>query len=270
MDDHNRQRRHHDLLTDHASKSRFTTQPARSLNQSSGPDRLRPTPINTSPQTPRSISTSSNYAGYYQESQASFSSSNMPSAALGGYGTEYAQDGRQQSQNFGGYGTAAMMYNVPQPSTQNSVYDTQQFGSRQATNLQIMAPDVASTYFGPDAANASSSSLHQSSQPSASTANVYQQSPSIQYGGNMSGISGVQQTPGSADVSMNEDPEYSDGALEEKWINYQRQLGTIFQDITSGSLEAASETLLSISSWLLSQVVDLGTYKTCTSLHIRL
>jgi hypothetical protein len=193
----------------------------------------------------------------------------MPSAALGGYGTDYAQDGRQQSHNFGGYGTAAMMYNVPQPSTQNSVYDTQQFGSRQATSLQMMAPDVASTYFGPEATNASTSNLHQSSQPSGSTANVYQQSPSMQYGGSMSGISGVQQTPGSADISMNDNPEYSDGALEEKWINYQRQLGTIFQDIAGGSLETASETLLSISSWLLSQVVDLGMCKTCTSLHIR-
>lgn len=75
----------------------------------------------------------------------------------------------------------------------------------------------------------------------------------------MSGVNTVQQTPTNADVSMTEENEYSDGALEEKWINYQRQLGSVFQDILSGSLESASETLISISGWLLSQVVDLGT-----------
>lgn len=57
---------------------------------------------------------------------------------------------------------------------------------------------------------------------------------------------------------MTEENDYADGALEEKWVNYQRQLGTIFQDIASGSLEAASETLLGISAWLLTQVKDLG------------
>jgi hypothetical protein len=70
------------------------------------------------------------------------------------------------------------------------------------------------------------------------------------------------QATASADVSMTEDHEYAEGALEEKWVSYQRQLGSIFQDIFNGSLESASETLLSVTSWLLSQVADLGMYIT--------
>lgn len=79
----------------------------------------------------------------------------------------------------------------------------------------------------------------------------------MSYASNMSNVAAMQQPSASADVSMAEDDDYQDGALEEKWINYQRQLGTIFQEIVSGSLQSASETL-SVSSWLLSQVANLG------------
>ena len=80
------------------------------------------------------------------------------------------------------------------------------------------------------------------------------------YSSNMPSGSAVHQTPGSADVSMAEEADYSDGALEEKWINYQRQLATVFQDVSRGSLHSASETVLTISNWLLSQVADLGMF----------
>ena len=182
----------------------------------------------------------------------------MPPAAIGGYGSDYNQDNRQHSQSFGGYNTAAMMYNVPQPNTQGPVYDAQQLGSRQPAAMQMMTPDVASTYFGPDAANASASSLHPSAQGSSSSTSVYQQNPLMNYTSNMPSVGSVQPAQGSAEGSINEDAEYSDNALAEKWHDYQRQLATIFQDIASGSLEGASETLLIISSWLLSQVADLG------------
>jgi hypothetical protein len=57
-------------------------------------------------------------------------------------------------------------------------------------------------------------------------------------------------------------PRSPNGALEEKWVSYQRQLGSIFEEILNWSLESASETLLSVTSWLLSQVADLGMYYT--------
>ncbi|EXM13041.1 hypothetical protein FoTM2_017193 [Fusarium oxysporum f. sp. vasinfectum] len=71
-------------------------------------------------------------------------------------------------------------------------------------------------------------------------------------------MSTLPQTENAANVSMTDDHNYAEGALEEKWVRYQRQLGSMFQDIVNGSLESASETLLSVTSWLLSQVADLG------------
>lgn len=257
MDDPSRQRRHNDSLGQHASSARFGSQPSRSVPSGSN-DRYRPAPIDTSPHTPRSVGDSGNYSSYYQEPTSGFSSTSMPSAGIAGYGSDYSQDGRQHPQSFSGYNTAAMMYNVAQPNTQPPVYDAQQFGSRQPAAMQMVTPDVTSTYFGADAANASASSLHPSAHGPSSSTSVYQQNPPMNYTSNMPSVGAVQQAQGSTEVPMNEDPEYSDGALEEKWHNYQRQLAAIFQDIASGSLDSASETLLTISNWLLSQVADLG------------
>lgn len=82
----------------------------------------------------------------------------------------------------------------------------------------------------------------------------------MNYASNMLNVGVMAQATASADNFITEDYEHSDGTLEEKWVNYQRQLGTIFQEIMNGSLESASETLLSVTSWLLSQVADLGMY----------
>ncbi|KAM0558463.1 hypothetical protein ACHAPJ_004653 [Fusarium lateritium] len=192
----------------------------------------------------------------------------MPGTAIA-YGSEYGQDSRQQSQSFGGYGAAAtMMYNVAQPSAQNPVYDAQQFSSRQPAAMQMMTPDVASTYFGSETGSSGGPSLQHSAQGASGSANVYQQSNALNYASNsMSSVSAMPQATASADVSMTDDHDYAEGALEEKWVSYQRQLATIFQEIVSGSLESASETLLSVTSWLLSQVADLGLNLDDTNLH---
>jgi hypothetical protein len=88
-----------------------------------------------------------------------------------------------------------------------------------------------------------------------------QQSSAVNYSANLPGVGGAQQAPASADVSVPDEPEFSEGALEEKWLAYQQKLGTVFQSIFNGALQEASETLLTISDWLLSQVVDLGEYR---------
>ncbi|KAH7166193.1 hypothetical protein EDB81DRAFT_838773 [Dactylonectria macrodidyma] len=270
MDNSNRMRRQNEQPVHPASNQRYPlhdpSQQRRTLAASSN-DRYRPAPINTSPSPARGMGGAGNYNTYYQEPTASFSTANMPAAAMA-YGSEYGADSRQQTQGFGGYGNAAtMMYNVAQPSTQTPVYDAQQFGSRQPAAMQMMTPDVASTYFGSEAGGAGGQGLQQPAQGSGASANVYQQNTQMGYAGNMSSVSGMQQTPASADVSMTEDHDYAEGALEEKWVNYQRQLGTIFQEIVAGSLESASETLLSVSNWLLTQVADLGLNLDDTNLH---
>ena len=74
----------------------------------------------------------------------------------------------------------------------------------------------------------------------------------------MPGVSAMQQSAGGAGAGAAQDRRDHDAALGERWINYQRQLGTVFQDVKAGSLESAAETLLSLSNWLLTQVTDLG------------
>ncbi|CAG9999872.1 unnamed protein product [Clonostachys byssicola] len=267
MDDPNRQRRLNDSVSQqNVPNSRYASQSSRAVAGAAHAERFRSAPVN-SPQTPRALAGNAGYSSYYPDSNTPFPATNIPSTAMGTYGSEYAHDGR-----LGNYNTAAMMYNVAQPNSQAPVYDAQQFGSRQTAAMQMMPPDVASTYFGADAAaNPSASGLQQPAHGTSSSAGVYQQSPSMNYASTMPGVSAVQQAAANADVSINEDTntnnEFSDGALEEKWISYQRQLGSVFQDILSGSLENASETLLTISGWLLSQVVDLGLTLDDSSLH---
>ena len=259
MDDHTRHRRLNDSLGHHASNSKYTPQPSSGLPVSSGRGDRFHMASNTSPQTPRTMGTGTNYSSYYQEPTNSFTSSTNMSA----YGSDYGQDGRQQShQSFGSYNPTAMMYSgVAQPNPQTPVYDAQQFGSRQSAALSMMTPDVTSTYFGTEPASTSAPGLQHSATNPAS--GIYQQqSGTVNYSANLPGVSGAQQAPGSADVSVNEEPEYSEGALEEKWLAYQQKLGAVFQNILNGALQEASETLLTISDWLLSQVVDLGEYKT--------
>jgi hypothetical protein len=261
MDESYHRRRHNEPPAHHASQSRYpnqsTSQSSRSPAAGSG-ERFRPAPINTSPSAARSVGSAANYGNYYQEPSAAFSATNMPTAAMG-YGTDYGHEGRAQAQGFGGYNAANMMYNVPNPSPQASVYDAQQFAQRQPAAMQIMTPDVTSAYFNAEAGGGSAANMQPSAQSSAVTTNVYQQTPSMSYG-SMSGVNTVQQTPSNADVSMGDDQAYADGALQEKWNNYQRQLGTVFQDVVDDSLENAAETLLGVSTWLLSQVADLGVH----------
>lgn len=207
-----------------------------------------------------------NYSSYYQEPQSAFSAPNMSATAMT-YGADYGSDTRGQNQSFGNYNAGMMMYNVPQPNTQTPVYDTQPFTQRQQqTSMSMMAPDVASTYFGSEAGGAAPSSLQHAGQGSGAASGEYQQQGGhMNYSGSMSSVNSMQQQQqqqqqgaAGANSAASEGHDYRDAALEEKWLNYQRQLGTVFQDVKNGSLESASETLLALSSWLLTQVTDLG------------
>ncbi|KAF4990002.1 hypothetical protein FGRMN_8776 [Fusarium graminum] len=271
MDDSNRMRRQNEPPVHSNPNQRYSlhdpSQQRRSLAGVSN-DRYRPASLANPPPSGRGMGGAGNYSSYYSEPSASFSAASMAGTAIA-YGSEYGQDSRQQPQSFSGYGPATtMMYNVGQPGAQNTVYDAQQFSSRQPAAMQMMTPDVASTYFGSETGNSGGPSMQQSTHGSSGSANVYQQSNAMSYASNsMSSVSAMPQATASADVSMTEEHEYGEGALEEKWVSYQRQLGSIFQEIVNGSLESASETLLSVTSWLLSQVADLGLNLDDTNLH---
>lgn len=267
MDDPSRRRRQNEPPVQQASNPRYPPQvpsPHNSSLTTSAGDRYRPAPLNTtSPSTPRSMGVAGNYSSYYQEPQAAFSTPNMSATAMA-YGSEYGSDTRAQGQGFGSYNAGMMMYNVAHPSAQTPVYDAQQFTQRQQAAMQMMAPDVASTYFSSEAGATATPGIQHSAQSSSASSSVYQQHTApLNYAGGMSSVNTMQQQQqqqqAGANAAVSEDHDYHDAALAEKWVNYQRQLGAVYQDVKTGSLERASETLLSLSNWLLTQVADLGT-----------
>jgi hypothetical protein len=264
MDDPNRQRRNpQNVPPIHAaSNTRYSiqdpSQQRRSVAGSSadGYRSAAPAPLTTSPTTARSMGTGT-YGGYYQEPGTAFSGA-MPQTAIQ-YGSDYTPD--RQAQSFGGYNTAAMMYNVPQAGTQSSVYDTtQQFASRQPAALGMLNTTVAAApYFSnetPESATGASA-LQQQAQPSTTSAAVYQQNQLQSYPASMSTVGAIPQSTESQDVPM-ENTDYMGTGLEEKWVEYQSALRVVFQNVRNGVLETASESLLNVSNWLLSQVADLG------------
>ncbi|RKK60344.1 hypothetical protein BFJ69_g17232 [Fusarium oxysporum] len=159
----------------------------------------------------------------------------MPGTAKA-YGSDHGHDS-SQAQSFGGYGTAAtIMYSAGQPSTQNTVYDAQLFSSWQPATTQMMLPEVASSYPGSEIGTSAGSSQQQPAQGSSGSASVYQQINAMNYASSsMSSVSAILQAINTADVSMTDDHGYAEGALEEEWVSYQRQLGSIFQEIVNGS-----------------------------------
>ena len=247
-----RSRRHDQSGNDSRHSFRDNAQQNRSLFNSS--ERPRSGLMTAAQITPRSIGSIGGYTNYMPEQSPAFVGGNLPTSPLS-YGSDYGQDARQQTGSFSGstgYNAGNMMYNVPQAGNQSSVYDTQSYGQRQSA-LQLMGPDVTSSYFTSDAAGQSGTNMAQTTpsggfEPHASP---------LSYQDSLAGVQALQ--PGTAGIeTMGTDHDYNEGELEEKWHSYQRQLGSVFQEISNGSLESASRTLLNISSWLLSQVVDLG------------
>ncbi|KAI1391117.1 uncharacterized protein F4822DRAFT_426971 [Hypoxylon trugodes] len=263
MDDHGRRRRPNEPPVNPPSNARYSVHDPNAQGRSygaSGSDRYRPAPLNTSPTAARGIGGTATYSGYYQEPATAFSTAMQQNAMP--YQSEYGQDTRQ-AQSFGTYNTP-MMYNVPQASAQSAVYDTsQQFPSRQPAALQMMQTDVATPYFPSEPTNAATASTLQSHAGSSSASAVYQQSPTNQrtmlqnYPSGMAPMSGMAQA--NTPEQVIEEPEYSQTTeMAEAYEHYQTALREVFTNIRSGVLQAASESLLNISEWLLSKVVELG------------
>ncbi|KXX78872.1 hypothetical protein MMYC01_204764 [Madurella mycetomatis] len=184
---------------------------------------------------------------------------------------DYGQADSRQGQSFGGTYTPAMMYNVQQTAGPQSgaVYDaSQQFPSRQAAGLPMMATDVTAPYFPSEPTNTTATSTLQAQAASSNTPQVYQQPGLHGYStGSMAAIGGMTtQTTPAGEVRIEE--EYpAAGGLDEAYASYQSALKEIFQNIRNGVLAAASESLLNVSDWLLSHVVELGLTSDDQNLH---
>lgn len=274
MDDNARRRRQNEPPLSAASSSRYPVHDPNAQRRSYGAgagtgagasDRYRPAPLNTSPPTARGMGGTAAYSGYYQEPAAAFSTA-IPQNTMP-YQSEYGQDTRQ-TQNFSAY-NPNLMYNVSQTGTQNTVYDTsQQFPSRQAAGMQMMPTDVAASYFPSEPTNTAAAQALQQPAASSSTSAVYQQSPADQqraamlqnYPSGMASMSAMSQTSSAPDQVMEEQDYSASAEMGEAYEQYQTALKEIFTNIRNGVLVSASESLLTVSDWLLSKVAELGTF----------
>ncbi|KAF3022993.1 hypothetical protein E8E14_010490 [Neopestalotiopsis sp. 37M] len=211
------------------------------------------------------------YSGYYQDQAAAFSTA-MPQNTMP-YQSEYGQDTRQTTQNFGAYNTP-MMYNVPQAGAQSAVYDTsQQFPSRQPAAMQIMPTDVAAPYFPGEPTNSAAASGLQGQGTSSGTSAVYQQSPADQramlqnYPSGMASMSGMSQASSAPPEQPVQQEEEDYGHMGQAYNDYQAALKEIFTNIRNGVLMTASESLLNVSDWLLSKANELGLVVDNPELH---
>ncbi|KAK0752080.1 hypothetical protein B0T18DRAFT_320329 [Schizothecium vesticola] len=280
MDDNRGQRRQNELPAHSASNARYhpslhDQSQRRSFAGSHG-DRFRPAPLGTSsPAAPRGMSGSASYSTYYQEPAATaFSTTNMSQGPLGYHHstTDYGQPDTRQTQGFASaYNPTAMIYNVPQGtgSQNNAVYDTsQQFSSRQPAALQMMPTDVAAPYFSGEPTNSAAASAMQAQTGSSGASQVYQSAGLQNYSaGGMASMGGMAaQSSSGQDVRMDEEYPAAEG-LDAAYAAYQSALKAIFQNVQDCSLAAASESILSVSEWLLGHVSDLGLTSDDQSLH---
>lgn len=212
------------------------------------------------------MSGSASYSTYYQEPAATaFSTTNMSQGPLGYHHstTDYGQPDTRQTQGFAGaYNPTAMIYNVPQGtgSQSNAVYDTsQQFSSRQPAALQMMTTDVAAPYFSGEPTNSAAASAMQAQTGSSGASQVYQSAGLQNYSaGGMASMGGMAaQSSSGQDVRMDEEYPAAEG-LDAAYAAYQSALKAIFQNVQDCSLATASESILSVSEWLLGHVSDLG------------
>ena len=206
---------------------------------------------------------STGYGTYYQDSSTTaFPTPAMPQGAMSYHhsAAEYGQPDSRQTQSFASTYTPTMMYNVQQAAGQQGagVYDSQGFSSRQAAALPMMT-DVTAPYFSSEPTNTAATSALQAQAQTSSTPQVYQQPGLHSYStGSLGAIGGLttQGTP-AAEVRMEEEYAAS-GGLDEAYASYQTALKGIFKDIRNGVLASASESLLNVSDWLLTHVVELG------------
>lgn len=193
------------------------------------------------------------------------------------------QQQHPQPQSFANHYNQGIMYNVPQQAAP-TVYDAQQFQARQPAAMQMLS-DVAAPYFPGEAANtaqAPGASVLHHQQVSSASAGVYQQNPADRSSllqaynpnnlANMSGIpqNGAGPQPGPAEMMDDQQQpqtEFAPGSLEDAYDRYHTTLKGIFQNIRGGVLVEASQSLLQVSDWLLSNVGELGLTNDDQDLH---
>ena len=167
--------------------------------------------------------------------------------------TNYTQDTRG-SQTSGTY-EASILRMSPTESTQNAlVYDASNWQSSSQQHASMPGPAATTSYFTNDQTNPVA-------EPAFEDQAVSILQPSAHQGleENVGHEISHNPTSSSAAGTTAQKPEHTAFKdYEEAYTWYQSTLGNVMQNILSSSLEIASENLLTMSDWLLSNVKNLG------------
>ncbi|KAK2591169.1 hypothetical protein QQS21_011145 [Conoideocrella luteorostrata] len=167
------------------------------------------------------------------------------SSILTTYGTNYGNDASTRTSSFGDYNAGMMMNHLPpRTEAEQAAYNTQEFTQRHYAVMEMMPPLLPSGYFTSDTS-------------------CYRQNTGM---GQLNTMFELKQ-PSGVNPEILGSRHADVGATASMWSNYRRQLGTVFRDVADGQLERASGTMLELSQWLLTRVVELGLHQDNPSLH---
>ncbi|PGH03913.1 hypothetical protein AJ80_08615 [Polytolypa hystricis UAMH7299] len=250
-------------------------------SSSSSADRFRQP---QQPQSARAVGESAApYGGYgYTESPA-YSAPSLQGGSLQTGGLQYQSDfssvpsrqsqpqvAEQQSrhqQRLSQY-EPDMVYNIA-PQAQSPYEAVSQYQPRQSAAIEVLANQfgVAPYFAGDDAGTAVSSQyLTTPSQqaPFSQSTPASRPSAATTFSENMAGYNPPVAAEG---LEAQEFPRESSSNFDDAYNQYQRALRQTFENTRVGRLTEASQSLLEISEWLLSNAVELGLVRDEEELH---
>ncbi|KAK7967609.1 uncharacterized protein PG986_001886 [Apiospora aurea] len=204
----------------------------------------QPAPMNTFLPTVRGMGYTARYSGYRQDPAAAFSLP-LPYNPMS-WPSEYRQTPFNPSLEYG----------VPQMSVPSTTYDTNQLSPLWQPTARRPAVVAASRFQG-EPADAGTAPALPAPAVSSNTPEIDQPSPMTE-STELDDQHSVASTSGRPRASEAPNTVSEPINLTEAYEQYQTDVKEIFTNIYYGVLDSASESLLTVSGWLLSNVVELG------------
>lgn len=98
----------------------------------------------------------------------------------------------------------------------------------QQTARQIMTPGVVAAYFRSQVETTAAPILQHPTYGSGASSSVHQQDTPLSYGDGISSVNMQHPPPAGVDAGVPEYHEYHHGAVDERWVSYQKQLCIVF------------------------------------------
>ncbi|KAK8079345.1 hypothetical protein PG994_003152 [Apiospora phragmitis] len=193
------------------------------------------------------------YSGYRQDQAAAFSLALPPNPIS--WPSEYRQTPFNPSLEYG----------IPHTSVPNTAYNTNQLSPLWQPTARRPAVVAASRFQG-EPADAGTAPALPAPAVSSNTQAIDQPSPMTE-STELDDQHSVASTSGMPQASEAPDTATAPIDMAEAYEKYQTTIKEIFTNIQNGVLGSASESLLTVSDWLLSKVVELGLTADNPELH---